>query len=34
MISREETMAFADKTDLTPNIVERDYVIGWFSLPE
>ncbi len=31
MISREEIMAVADKTGLSPNIVERDYVIGWFS---
>ncbi len=29
MISREEVTAVADKTGLTPNMVERDYVIGW-----
>ena len=22
-------MAFADETGLTPNVVEKDYVLGW-----
>lgn len=29
MISKDEIMAVADQTGLTPNIVEKDYVLGW-----
>ena len=29
MISKEEILTVADNTGLTPNIVERDQVIGW-----
>ena len=29
MISKDEIMAFANETGLTPNIIEKDYVLGW-----
>ena len=29
MISKEEIIAIADETGLTPNVVEKDYVLGW-----
>ncbi len=29
MISKDEILAFADETGLTPNVVEKDYVLGW-----
>ncbi len=29
MISKEEIIAVADETGLTPSIVEKDYVLGW-----
>ena len=29
MISKDEIMAVADETGLTPNVVEKDYVLGW-----
>src|SRR5260370_42614217 len=29
MISKEEIIAFASETGLTPNVVEKDYVLGW-----
>lgn len=29
MISKEELLTVADNTGLTPNIIERDFVIGW-----
>lgn len=29
MISREELQRVADETGLTPNVVEKDYVLGW-----
>ena len=29
MIGKDEILAFADETGLTPNVVEKDYVLGW-----
>lgn len=29
MIGKDELLAFADETGLTPNVVEKDYVLGW-----
>ncbi|TAJ94082.1 MAG: WYL domain-containing protein [Gammaproteobacteria bacterium] len=29
MISRDEILTVADETGLTPNVVEKDYVLGW-----
>jgi predicted nucleotidyltransferase component of viral defense system len=29
MISKNEILAVADETGLTPNVVEKDYVLGW-----
>ena len=29
MIRKEEIIAVADETGLTPNVVEKDYVLGW-----
>ena len=29
MISKNEILAIADETGLTPNVVEKDYVLGW-----
>jgi predicted nucleotidyltransferase component of viral defense system len=29
MIGKEEIIAVADETGLTPSIVEKDYVLGW-----
>ena len=29
MIDKDEIMAVADETGLTPNVVEKDYVLGW-----
>ncbi len=29
MISKDELMALAGETGLRPNIVEKDYVLGW-----
>ncbi len=29
MISKDEILAFADDTGLTPNVIEKDYVLGW-----
>ena len=29
MISRDEIIAVADETGLTPNVAEKDYVLGW-----
>ena len=29
MISKDEIIAVADETGLTPRIVEKDYVLGW-----
>ena len=29
MISKDEIIAFADETGLRPNVVEKDYVLGW-----
>jgi len=29
MISKDEIIAVADETGLTPNVVEKDYVLGW-----
>ena len=29
MISKDEIMAFASETGLAPNVVEKDYVLGW-----
>ncbi|MEE8058200.1 MAG: nucleotidyl transferase AbiEii/AbiGii toxin family protein [Pseudomonadales bacterium] len=29
MIGKDEIIAVADETSLTPNIVEKDYVLGW-----
>lgn len=29
MISKDEIMAFANETGLTPAVVEKDYVLGW-----
>ena len=29
MISKDEILAFADETGLTPNVAEKDYVLGW-----
>ena len=29
MIVKDEILAFADETGLTPNVVEKDYVLGW-----
>lgn len=29
MISKDEILAFADETGLTPNVIEKDYVLGW-----
>ena len=29
MISKDEIMAVADETGLTPYVVEKDYVLGW-----
>lgn len=29
MIGKEEILAAADETGLTPNVVEKDYVLGW-----
>ena len=30
MIDRDELIALADETGLTPQVVEKDYVLGWF----
>ncbi|MGB1096146.1 MAG: nucleotidyl transferase AbiEii/AbiGii toxin family protein, partial [Paracoccaceae bacterium] len=29
MISKDEILEMADETGLTPNVVEKDYVLGW-----
>jgi len=29
MISKDEILTVADETGLTPNVVEKDYVLGW-----
>ena len=29
MITRDEILALADETGLTPNVIEKDYVLGW-----
>jgi len=29
MINKDEILAFADETGLTPNVVEKDYLPGW-----
>src|SRR5882724_12650854 len=29
MISKEEVVNFANETGLTPNVVEKDYMLGW-----
>lgn len=29
MVSKREIMTVADQVGLTPNIVEKDYVLGW-----
>lgn len=29
MISKDEILAVADETDLTPCVVEKDYALGW-----
>jgi predicted nucleotidyltransferase component of viral defense system len=29
VITRDEIRAIADETGLTPNVVEKDYVLGW-----
>ena len=29
MIDRDELVAIADETGLTPQVVEKDYVLGW-----
>ena len=29
MIDRDELIALADETGLTPQVVEKDYVLGW-----
>ena len=29
MINKDEIMSVADETGLTPNVVEKDYVLGW-----
>ena len=29
MNSKDEILAFADETGLTPNVAEKDYVLGW-----
>ena len=29
MISKDEIISMADETGLTPNVVEKDYVLGW-----
>ncbi len=29
MIGKDEILAFADETGLTPNVVEKDSVLGW-----
>jgi hypothetical protein len=32
MISKREIMEFARDLSLDPNIVEKDYVLGWLNL--
>ena len=29
MINKDEIMSFASETGLAPNVVEKDYVLGW-----
>jgi len=29
MIGKDEIIAVADETGLTPNVVEKDFVLGW-----
>lgn len=29
VITKDEILAVADETGLTPNVVEKDYVLGW-----
>ena len=32
MISKREIIEFAKELSLDPNIVEKDYVLGWLNL--
>jgi hypothetical protein len=34
MIDRQEILEFAGEVGLDPNIVEKDYVLGWMLLED